>query len=100
MLIPGFWSNAAQPPTTPGGLHWTDSAMEAEEIMIHPDRRPCPATSRWGFLARTLGVGLGLGAAETLTPPGRAHAEVAPLDPALSEYERILSHTDSLEILG
>jgi hypothetical protein len=74
--------------------------METEEIMIHPDRRPYPATSRRGFFARTLGVGLGLGAAESLTPPGPAHAEVAPLDPALSEYERILSHADSLEILG
>jgi hypothetical protein len=68
--------------------------------MIHPDRRPSPATSRRGFFARTLGVGVGLGAAEVLTPPGRAHAEVAPLDPALTEYERTLSHTDSLEILG
>ena len=68
--------------------------------MIHPDRRPCPATSRRGFFARTLGVGLGLGATETLTPPGRAPAEVAPLDPALTEYERILSQTDRLEILG
>jgi hypothetical protein len=45
-------------------------------------------------------VGVGLGAAETLTPPGRAHGEVAPLDPALSEYERILSQTDRLDILG
>jgi hypothetical protein len=35
-----------------------------------------------------------------LTPPGRTHAEVVPLDPSLTEYERILSHTDSLEILG
>ena len=68
--------------------------------MIHPNRRPYPATSRRGFFARTLGVGLGLGAAGPLTPPGRTHAEVAPLDPALAEYERILSHTDSLEILG
>ena len=74
--------------------------MEAEEIMIHPDRRPCPATSRRGFFARTLGVGVGLGAAEGSTPPGRAHAEVAPLDPALTEYERILSQTDRLDILG
>jgi hypothetical protein len=74
--------------------------MEAEEIMIHPDQRPSPATSRRGFFARTLGGGLGLGAAETLTPRGRAHAEVALLDPVLSEYERILSQTDRLDILG
>lgn len=67
--------------------------------MIHPDRRPSPVPSRRGFFTRTLGVGLGLGAAESL-PPGRAHATVVPLDPALAEYERILSQSDSLEILG
>ncbi len=67
--------------------------------MIHPDRRPFPAPSRRGFFTRTLGVGLGLGAAESLLT-GRAHTSVVPLDPALAEYERILSQTDSLEILG
>ncbi len=36
--------------------------------MIHPDRRPFPVPSRRGFLTRTLGVGLGLGAAESLLP--------------------------------
>ena len=67
--------------------------------MIHPDRRPFPAPSRRGFFTRTLGVGLGLAAAESL-PTGRAHADVAPHDPALTEYERILSQTDRLDILG
>jgi hypothetical protein len=74
--------------------------MEAEEIMIHPDQQPSSATSRRGFFTGTLGLGLGLRTAGPLTVPGRTHAEVAPLDPALAEYERILSHTDSLEVLG
>ncbi len=60
--------------------------------MIHSDRRPSPVPSRRGFFTRTLGVGLGLGAAESL-PTSRAHAAVVPLDPALAEYERILSQT-------
>ena len=74
--------------------------MEAEEIMIHPDRRPCPATSRRGFFTGTLGLGLGLGTAGPLTVPGRAPADVAPYGPALTSYERILSQTDRLDILG
>ena len=68
--------------------------------MIGPDRRPCRATNRRGFFTETLGLGLGLGTAGPLTVPGRAHADVAPLDPALTEYERILSQTDRLDILG
>src|SRR5690349_2329964 len=68
--------------------------------MIDPDRRPCRATNRRVFFTGTLGLGLGLGTAGPLTVPGRAPAEVALPDPVLSEYERILSLTDSLEILG
>jgi hypothetical protein len=74
--------------------------MEAEEIMIHPDRRPCPATSRRGFFTGTLGLGLGLGTAGPLTVPGRAPADVAPYGPALSEYERILSETSKMDLVG
>jgi hypothetical protein len=68
--------------------------------MIDPDRRPCRATNRWGFFRGTLGLGLGLGTAGPLTVPGRAPADVAPHGPALSEYEHILSLTDSLDLLG
>ena len=68
--------------------------------MIDPDRRPCRETNRRGFFTGTLGLGLGLGTAGPLTVPGRAHADVAPYGPALTSYERILSQTDRLDILG
>lgn len=68
--------------------------------MIHPDQRPSPATNRRGFFTGTLGLGLGLGTAGPLTVPGRAHADVANHAPALTRYERILSQTDRLDILG
>jgi hypothetical protein len=60
--------------------------------------------SRRGFFQRCLGAGAVLAAG----PPGHGGASgvldhphrPGALAPALSEYERILSHTDSLEILG
>ena len=68
--------------------------------MIGPDRRPRRETNRRGFFTGTLGLGLGLGTAGPLTVPGRAHADVAPHGPALTSYERILTQTDRLDILG
>jgi hypothetical protein len=88
----------------------TESCLRGEWVVPSPARQnghskvmkpePRRETNRRGFFTGTLGLGLGLGTAGRLTLPGRAHADVAPLDPALTEYERILSQTDRLDILG
>lgn len=64
------------------------------------DQRPCRATNRRGFFAETLGLGLGLGTAERRAPTGLAHTDSGLPGPALTEYERILSRTDALQVLG